>query len=98
MKFCYYIFLYKNPSSQNPLNFSCIFSIERQANIKIFLSACKELKARTNLKTEVIERLEVGDWMEMLQTLQSLSKKMYEKLKDTSANFDPFTLKDRRLA
>ena len=31
--------------------------------------------------------------MEMLQTLQSLSKKMYEKLKDTSANFDPFTLK-----
>ena len=51
------------------------------------------MKAKTNLKTEVIERLEVGDWMEMLQTLQSLSRKMYDKLKDTSANFDPFTLK-----
>ena len=45
------------------------------------------------MKTEVIERLEVGDWMDMLQTLQSLSRKMYDKLKDTSANFDPFTLK-----
>ena len=48
---------------------------------------------KTNLKTEVIERLAIGDWMEMLQTLQSLSKKMYDKLKDTSANLDPFTLK-----
>ena len=45
------------------------------------------------MTTKVIERLEVGDWMEMLQTLQSLNKKMYAKLKDTSANFEPFTLK-----
>ena len=42
----------------------------------------------------MIERLAVGDWMEMLQTLQSLSKKMYDKLKDRdSGDLDPFTLK-----
>ena len=31
--------------------------------------------------------------MEMLVTLQSISRKMYDKLKDSGANFDPFTLK-----
>jgi hypothetical protein len=67
-------------------------SIERQQNIKIFLSACKELKAKTNLKNEVIERLSVNEWLEMCQTLQSLSKKVSSQLKDTSGNFDPFTL------
>ena len=51
------------------------------------------MKAKTNLKTEVIEKLEVEDWMEMLQTLQFFSRKMYDNLKDTNANFDPFTLK-----
>ena len=66
--------------------------MERQQNIKIFLSACKELKAKTNLKNEVIERLSVNEWLEMCQTLQSLSKKVASQLKDTSGDFDPFTL------
>ena len=66
--------------------------MERQQNIKIFLSACKELKAKTNLKNEVVERLSVNEWLEMCQTLQSLSKKVSGQLKDTSGDFDPFTL------
>ena len=58
------------------------------------MAACKALGAKTHLKTEIIERLKVDDWMEMLQTLQSLSKKMNDKLRDRdSGNLDPFTLK-----
>ena len=54
--------------------------------------ACKELKAKTNLKNEVIERLSVNEWFEMCQTLQSLSKKVANQFNDPYGNFDPFTL------
>ena len=66
--------------------------MERQQNIKIFLSACNELKAKTYLKNEVIERLSVNEWLEMCLTLQSLSKEVAIQLKDTSGNFDSFRL------
>ena len=71
--------------------------MERQQNIKIFLCACKELRARTHLNCEVVERLSVNEWLEMCQTLQSLSKKIADQLKELETfgsvgDFCPFKL------
>ena len=70
------------------------FRVGKRHNINIFLSACKNLKAKTTLKVTSIENISVNEWFELLQTLQSLSKQYFHQLKDTSENFDPFQLKD----
>ena len=57
------------------------------------MSACKELKVKTKLQYETIERLNVADWLELMQTLQSLSAKI-ERLPDyaTVSDFSGFKL------
>ena len=69
--------------------FHCSF--EKKANVDIFLSACKELKVKTILKYETIERLKPTDWLELVQTLQSLSAKIERERKDEGP-FEAFKL------
>ena len=66
-----------------------IFSHEKKSNITIFLTACKEMKVRTILKYDTILKLQVSEWMELLQTIQSLSKKI-EKDKSKSGEQEQF--------
>ena len=58
--------------------------MERKTNIRIFLSACKELKVRVKFKssdpTDTIERLDVPDWKALLDTLESFSEKFEAQL------------------
>ena len=56
-----------------------IFSMERICNIKIFKSACEELKVNTRLNEKDIERLKPENWQEMVITLQSFSNKLERK-------------------
>ena len=59
-----------------------IFSMERICNIKIFKSACDELKVNTRLNEKDIERLKPENWQEMVITLQSFSNKLERKQSD----------------
>ena len=68
------------------------FSYQKKTNIDIFLSACKDIKVKTHLKYDKIEQLDEDNWMEMLQTLQSLAKKTQTRRQDSSGNFDSFKL------
>ena len=53
--------------------------MERIGNIKLFKSACEELKVNTRLNEKDIERLKPEDWQEMVTTLQSFSNKLEKK-------------------
>ena len=53
--------------------------MERICNIKIFKSACDELKVNTRLNEKDIERLKPENWQEMVITLQSFSNKLERK-------------------
>ena len=49
------------------------------ANTAIFISACAELKVRSALTDEEIERLRPEDWSNMIQTLQLFAQKLENK-------------------
>ena len=49
------------------------------ANTAIFISACAELKVRSALTDEDIERLRPEDWSNMIQTLQLFAQKLENK-------------------
>ena len=53
------------------------------------MTACKEKKVRTILKYDTILKLQVSEWMELLQTIQSLSKKI-EKDRSKSGEQEQF--------
>ena len=48
-------------------------------NTAIFISACAELKVRSALTDEDIERLRPEDWSNMIQTLQLFAQKLENK-------------------
>ena len=54
-------------------------SMERIANINIFLSACEQLKVKSLLTEGEIERLKPSDWIKMVTTLQTFANKMEKK-------------------
>ena len=50
--------------------------MERIKNIKIFISACGQLKVNSRLTESDIERLKPEDWEEIVKTIQLFSNKV----------------------